>query len=101
MAAQNEFINKNLCKGYIQESKSPMASPFCFVGKKDRTLCPCQDYHYLDEGTVKNAFPLPLIPELVDKLKGARIFLKLDLCSGYNNVCIKDGDQWKAAFKTH
>ncbi|THH18610.1 hypothetical protein EUX98_g8928 [Antrodiella citrinella] len=76
-----------------------MASPFFFVSKKDGTLRPCQDYRYLNEGTVKNAYPLPLIGELVDRLKGATIFSKFDLRSGYNNVRIKDGHQWKAAFK--
>ncbi|GBE80874.1 hypothetical protein SCP_0305940 [Sparassis crispa] len=78
-----------------------MASPFFFVGKKDGSLRPCQDYRYLNEGTIKNAYPLPLITELLDKLKGARYFTKMDLRSGYNNVWIKDGDQWKAAFKTN
>lgn len=97
----DEFLNENLRKGYIRPSKSPMASPFFFVGKKDGSLRPCQDYRYLNEGTVKNTYPLPLIAELVDQLKGSSIFTKLDLRSGYNNVRIKDGDQWKAAFKTN
>ena len=48
---------------------------------------------------VKNAYPLPLITELLDKLKGARRFTKLDVRWGYNNVHIREGDQWKAAFK--
>ncbi|KAI5115195.1 hypothetical protein M0805_006798 [Coniferiporia weirii] len=77
-----------------------MASPFFFVGKKDNELRACQDYRALNEGTIKNAYPLPLISELMDKLKGAKYFTKLDLRSGYNNIRIKDGDQWKAAFKT-
>ena len=94
----DEFIDENLAKGYIRESKSPMASPFFFVGKKDGTLRPCQDYRYLNEGTIKNAYPIPLISELIDKLHGATVFTKMDLRSGYNNVRIKDGDQWKAAF---
>ena len=94
-----EFIDENLRKGYIRPSKSPMASPFFFVAKKDGSLRPCQDYRILNEGTVKNAYPIPLVQELVDKLKGATVFSKLDLRSGYNNVRIKDGDQWKAAFK--
>ena len=51
--------------------------------------------------TIKNAYPLPLITELLDKLKGAKLFTKLDVRWGYNNVRIKDGDQWKAAFKTN
>ena len=78
-----------------------MASPLFFVGKKDGSLRPCQDYRYLNEWTVKNKYPIPLVSELVDKLRGAKVFSKLDLRSGYNNVRIKDGDQWKAAFKTH
>ncbi|KAI5115854.1 hypothetical protein M0805_006710, partial [Coniferiporia weirii] len=98
--ALNQFLKDNLRKGYIRPSKSPMASPFFFVGKKDNELRTCQDYRALNEGTVKNAYPLPLISELMDKLKGAKYFTKLDLRSGYNNIRIKDGDQWKAAFKT-
>ncbi|GBE84238.1 hypothetical protein SCP_0602160 [Sparassis crispa] len=78
-----------------------MASPFFFIGKKDGALRPCQDYRYLNEGTVKNAYPLPLISDLMDQFKGALIFTKMDLRSGYNNVRIKDGDQWKGAFKTN
>ncbi|KAI5116706.1 hypothetical protein M0805_009207 [Coniferiporia weirii] len=77
-----------------------MASPFFFVGKKDNELRACQDYHALNKGTIKNTYPLPLISELMDKLKGAKYFTKLDLRSGYNNIRIKNGDQWKAAFKT-
>ena len=96
--ALEEFLEENLRKGYIRKSKSEMASPFFFVGKKDGTLRPCQDYRYLNEGTVKNAYPLPLISELVDRLKGATVFSKFDLRSGYNNVRIKEGDQWKAVF---
>ena len=100
----NKFIDENLAKGYIRPSKSPMASPFFFVNKKDSLentgLRPCQDYRKLNAGTIKNMYPLPLISELLDKLKGARYFTKIDLQAGYNNVQIKDGDQWKAAFKT-
>jgi len=60
-----------------------------------------QDYRYLNEWTVKNNYPLPLISQLVDKLKGCKLFMKMDLCWGYNNVCIKEGDKWKAAFVMH
>jgi len=98
---QDEFLAEQQAKGYISPSDSPQASPFFFTGKKDGTLRPCQDYRYLNEGTIKNAYPLPLIGELVDKLEGASIFTKLDLRWGYNNVRIKEGDQWKAAFKTN
>ncbi|ESK83355.1 hypothetical protein Moror_8766 [Moniliophthora roreri MCA 2997] len=78
-----------------------MASPFFFVAKKEAgALRPCQDYRDLNNGTIKNRYPLPLVTDLVDKLKTARVFTKLDLRNGYNNIWIKDGDQWKAAFKT-
>src|SRR3978361_1248627 len=79
-----------------------MASPFFFVSKKEEGVDrPCQDYRYLNNGTIKNTYPLPLISDLVDKLKGASVFSKMDLRNGYNNIRIKDGNQWKAAFKTN
>src|ERR1700678_660397 len=77
-----------------------MASPFFFIKKKDGKLRPFQDYRRLNEGTVRNTYPLPLISELVDQLKGAKYFPKLDVQGAYNNVRIKEGDQWEAAFKT-
>ena len=76
-----------------------MASPFFFVKKKDGKLQPCQDYQYLNDWTIKNAYPLPLISELMDKIKDAKFFTKLNVQWEYNNVRIKEGDQWKAAFK--
>ena len=82
----DKFLDENLRKGYIRCSESPMASPFFFVGKKGGALQPCQDYRKLNEGTIKNAYPLPLIPELIDKLRDAHIFTKIDLRQGYNNV---------------
>ncbi|ESK81494.1 reverse transcriptase-rnase h-integrase [Moniliophthora roreri MCA 2997] len=79
-----------------------MVSPFFFVAKKEkRALHPTQDYRELNKETIKNVYPLPLVSELLDKLKEANIFLKLDLWNRYNNVQIKEGDQWKAAFKTN
>ncbi len=64
-------------------------------------LRPVQDYRKLNEMTIKNRYPLPLIPELMDKLHGAKLFSKLDIRWGYNNVRIKTGDEWKAAFRTN
>ena len=78
-----------------------MASPFFFVKKKDGTLRPVQDYRRLNNITVKNKYPLLLIQELVDKLKKAKYFTKLDVRWGFNNVRIKEGDEWKAAFQTN
>ena len=98
--ALNDFIEENLKSGYIRPSKSPMASPIFFVDKKDGGLRPCQDYRYLNNGTIKNGYPLPRISDLLDKLTNAKWFCKLDIRWGYNNIRIKDGDQWKAAFVT-
>ena len=98
----NQWIKEQLAKGYIRSSKSPQASSFFFVGKKDsETLRPCQDYRYLNEWTIKNAYPLPLVSDLMRQTRGARYFTKLDLRWGYNNIRIKKGDEWKAAFITN
>jgi hypothetical protein len=70
----DKFLKENLKKGYIWPSQLPMASPFFFVSKKDGKLWPCQDYWYLNDWTVKNSYPLPLILEIMDKLKGAKYF---------------------------
>ena len=92
----DKFLKENLEKGYIRPSQSPMASPFFFVNKKDGKLQPCQNYRYLNDWMIKNSYPLPLI---MDKLKGAKYFTKLDVHWGYNNIQIRKEDEWKAAFK--
>ena len=97
----DKFLKENLDKGYICPSQSPMASPFFFVNKKDGKLQPCQDYRYINDWTIKNAYPWPLISEIMDKLKRAKYFTKMDIWWGYNNVQIREGDEWKAAFKTN
>lgn len=97
----DKFLDENLKKGYIRPSKSPMASPFFFVKKKDGGLRPVQDYRRLNDITVKNSYPIPLISDLMDRLKGSRYYTKLDVRWGYNNVRIKDGDEYKAAFVTN
>ena len=97
----DKFLKENLEKGYICPSQSPMASLFFFVKKKDEKLQPCQDYCYLNDWTIKNGYPLPLILELMDKLKCAKYFSKMHVQWGYNNIQIRQGDEWKAAFKTN
>ena len=94
------FVEENLKTGRIVPSKSPQASPFFFVPKKDGTLRPCQDYHYLNSHTVRNAYPLPLIPELIDDMKDSTLFTKFDIRWGYNNIRLREEDQWKATFIT-
>jgi len=78
-----------------------MALPVFFIKKKDSKLRLVQDHHVLNAMTVKNKYPLPLIPELIAKLCRARYFTKLDVRWGFNNVRIKEGDKWKAAFRTN
>ena len=77
--AADEFIDENLHSGKIRPSKSPQASPFFFVKKKDGGLRPCQDYWYLNSHTIQDAYPLPLISDLIDKLKDAKVFTKFDV----------------------
>jgi hypothetical protein len=98
--ALEKFLDEMVAKGYIRPSKSPYASPFFFVKKKDGKLRPVQDYRRLNSHTVRNQYPLPLIAQLISDLSGAWIFSKVDVRQGYNNVRIKKGDEWKAAFKT-
>ena len=78
-----------------------MAAPVFFVKKKDGKLRLVQDYRVLNAVTVKNKYPLPLILELIAKLRRAKYFTKLDVWWGFNNVRIKEGDKWKAAFRTN
>ena len=82
MAEQAEldaFLQENLQSGRIRPSKSPMASPFFFIKKKDGSLRPVQDYHALNAMTVKNKYPLPLISDLINQLRGVKYFTKLDV----------------------
>ena len=75
----DKFLKENLEKGYIRPFQSPMASLFFFVSKKDGKLLFCQDYQYLNDWTIKNSYPLPLILEIMNKLKGAKYFTKLNV----------------------
>jgi len=95
-----EFVKEQLRKGYIRPSKSPQTAPVFFVGKKDEKKRMVQDYHYLNEWTVKNNYPLPLISDVLESIGTKKVFTKMDLRWGYNNVRIKEGDEWKAAFTT-
>ena len=87
------FVDEHLKSRKIIPSKSSQALPFFFVPKKDGSIRPCQDYQYLNSHIVKNTYPLPLIFDLIDKLKGSSIFTKMDIRWGYNNVLIKPEDR--------
>ena len=97
----NKWLDKQLKAGLIVESKSRYAAPRFYIPKKDGLLRLVQDYRKLNQVTIKDKTPLPLIGEVIDKLKEAWYFNKLDLIWGYNNVRIKEGDKWKAAFLTN
>jgi len=92
------FVEDQLRKGYIRPSKSPQTSPVFFVGKKNRSKRMVIDYHNLNDQTVKNNYPLPLIMDLIDNMGSKKVFTKMDLRWGFNNVRIKKGDEWKGAF---
>ena len=93
-----EFVKEQLRKGYIWLSKSPQTAPVFFVGKKDGKKRMVQDYLYLNEWMIKNNYPLPLISDVLENIGTKKLFTKMDLRWGYNNVRIKEGDEWKAAF---
>ena len=93
-----EFVKEQLRKGYIWPSKSPQTAPVFFVGKKNGRKRMVQDYRYLNEWTIKNNYLLPLILDVLENIGTKKLFTKMDLRWGYNNVRIKEGDKWKAAF---
>jgi len=94
------WTDEELRKGYICPSTSPIAAPFFFVKKHNGSLRPIMNYRALNAITIKNRYPIPRIADLIELLSKASIFTKIDLRWGYNNVCIKEGDEWKTAFIT-
>jgi len=89
-----------LDKGFIRPSTLPWGAPVLFVQKKDWSLRMCIDYRQLNKFTIKNKYPLPRIDDLFDQLQGAKYFSKIDLCSGYHQVRVKEKDIPKTAFRT-
>jgi hypothetical protein len=93
-------IDELLEKGYIRPSTSPWVAPVLFVEKKDGTRRMCIDYQALNEVTIKNKYPLPTIEDLFNQLRGANVFSKIDLRSGYHQLRIRPSDIPKTAFIT-
>ena len=98
-AMLKEFIDDPLATGTIHLSQSPIGAPVLFMKKKDGTLCMVVDYQRLNAITWKDRYPLPHINDLLERLK-ASIFTKIDLRNAYHLLCIKEGDEWKTAFRT-
>jgi len=97
----NQWLDEQLKAGLIVESKSRYAVPCFYIPKKDASLQLVQDYRKLNQVTIKDKTLLPLIGEVIDKLKEARYFNKLDSIWRYNNIQIKERDEWKATFLTN
>ncbi len=95
-----EYIDENLKKGFIRSSESPAGYPVLFQKKKDGSLRLCVDYKKLNEVTIRNSYPIPLITDIIERVKGSNYFTKLDLRSAYNLVRIREGDEYKTAFRT-
>ncbi len=95
-----KYISDSLAAKIIRPSSSPVGAGFFFVKKKDGSLRPCIDYRGLNNITVKNTYPLPLMSSAFEHLQGALFFTKLDLRNAYHLVRIREGDEWKTAFNT-
>lgn len=98
--AMEKYLSESLASGLITPSSSPVGAGFFFVKKKDGTLRPCIDYRGLNDITVRNKYSLPLLDAAFAPLQRARFFTKLDLRNAYHLVRIREGDEWKTAFKT-
>ena len=93
-------LQELLDKGFIRPSTSPWGASVLFAKKKDKTLRLCIDYRQLNRVTIKNRYPLPRIDDLFDQLRGARVYSKIDLRTGYHQLRVRETDIPKTAFKT-
>ncbi|QRW17417.1 Retrotransposable element Tf2 protein [Rhizoctonia solani] len=98
--ALKQHIDEELATGKIRPSTSSAGAPVMFVKKANSSLRLVVDYRKLNDVTHKNVYPLPRQDDLMAKLRHAKVFTKLDLRWGYNNIWIKEGDEWKTAFRT-
>ena len=93
-------LQELLDKGFIRPSTSPWDALVLFAKKKDKTLRLCFDYRKLNRVTIKNRYPLPRIDDLFDQLRGARVYSKIELRTGYHHLRVREKDIHKTAFRT-
>ena len=99
LATMKTYVRDYLANGFIRHSKSAAAAPVMFVKRPDGKLRLVVDYRGLNRVTIKNRYPLPLIPEMLDRLHRAKVFTKIDLRNAYHQVRVKAGDEWKTTFR--
>ena len=93
-------LQELLDKGFIRPSTSPWGAPVLIAKKRGKTLRLCIDYRQLNRVTLKNRYPLPRIDDLFDQLRGARVYCKIDLRTGYHQLRVRETDIPKTAFRT-
>uniref|UniRef100_A0A0A9D2Z3 Integrase catalytic domain-containing protein n=1 Tax=Arundo donax TaxID=35708 RepID=A0A0A9D2Z3_ARUDO len=103
--AQKDEIERQIAEmlkaGIIRHSTSPFSSPVLLVPKKDKSWHFCVDFRHLNAMTIKNKFPLPIIDEFLDELANAAWFTRLDFCSGFHQIRMAPGEEYKMTFQTH
>ena len=88
-----KYLKENLAKGFIRVGSSPAATPILFVRKPGGGLRLYVDYRGLNDITIKNRYPLPLIRETLDRLSTAKFFIKLDIIAAFNRLRVKEGEE--------
>jgi hypothetical protein len=95
------WLDENLSKGFIHTSSSPATAPILFIKKADGSLQLVVDYRDINDGTIKDRYPLPLLQDTLMNLSKAKWFTKLDIRGAYNLIHMAEGEEWKTTFRTH